>query len=177
MRQLQFYFLLALAVILPMFGISGEKEVRLTPNEIKAGILSKLPSYVQWPAKMNGKVNDKIVLGLLGDNGLKQLLEELVAGAPGRPIEVRKVDLPSEINQCHVLFVPQASNANWLALKKDVNLQGLLTMGESDNFLQQGGVGLFKINEDPRVWFHQKNKEAAGLRISSQFLRFAKVIK
>jgi hypothetical protein len=137
-----------------------------------------MPSYVQWPAKINGKDDDKIVVGILGDDGLKAQLEQLVAGAKkGRPIEVRTVNLPAEINQCHIPFVPQARNTNWLVMKKAVNPQGLLTMGESDGFLQQGGVGLFRINEDPRVWVDQKNKEKAGLKISTQFLRYTKVIK
>ncbi len=177
MRQFQHYVLLALSAILPLLAISAENQPPLDANEIKAGLLLKLPSYVEWPTNMNGKAGGKIVVGLFGDDGLKQLLEKLVAGAQGRPIEVRKVNLPAEINQCHVLFVPRASNATWLALKKDVNLQGLLTMGESDDFLQQGGVCVFRINENPRVWVNRKNQESAGVKISPQFLRYTKVIK
>ncbi|MBI4664106.1 MAG: YfiR family protein [Verrucomicrobia bacterium] len=182
MRRAQNYVPLALGAILPVLAILAEHLApsnpdEFKPDEIKAAFLGKIPSYVQWPAKMNGKADDKIVLGLFGDNALKDLLEQLTKEAKERPIEVRKVDRPAEINQCHILYVPLANNAKWLALRKEVDLRGLLTVGESDNFLEQGGVLVFRLNETRRFWVNVKNKDKAGLEIKSQFYRIIKPVK
>lgn len=179
MRRFQQYVLLALGAALAPLVIAAEKQEPLTPTEIKAAILSRLPIYITWPTKLEGKDNDKFVVGLFDDDGLKPLVETLVEGVKvnGRPIEVQIVDRPEEINRCHVLFVPESKNAEWLGLMKDVNLHGLLTVGESDRFLKKGGVFVFRLNEARRLWVDMKNKKEAGLEIESQFYRFIKPVK
>jgi hypothetical protein len=73
---------------------------------------------------------------------------------------------------CHVLFVPAGVNA--APHLRDAHSGPLLTVGESPDFLRDGGIINF-VMQDGKVRF-EINQEAASraqLRISSRLLRLA----
>jgi hypothetical protein len=153
----------------------------LSADAAKAGILSKIPDYVKWPSKPK---DGRFVFGVLGDKRIQGLLETLLKGVEieGLPVEIRSVENSAEINQCQILFVPLKRNDDWLAMDGAVVRTGLLTMGESNNFLEKGGVVRIETLEQgpkSKLEVHLRNSENAGLKINPQLfrLRLAKAVR
>ena len=92
-------------------------------------------------------------------------------------LDLRPVDGSDELTGCHVLFVSKRSG-DASALLKATAGRPVLTVGESDEFLDGGGIIALKI-VDGKVRFeiHAANAQKAGLRISSQLLSLALAVR
>ena len=80
---------------------------------------------------------------------------------------------------CHVLFVCESAQAHTPQILEQLKGKATLTVGESDEFLKQGGVFNFFI-EDRKVQFdaNLKAAKASNIKIRAKLLRLAKnVIK
>jgi hypothetical protein len=89
---------------------------------------------------------------------------------------VRVVSGVAALAGCHVLFAG-ARSAPAAALKAVMG-RSVLTVGETDRFLDDGGIIALKI-VDRRVRFDVSttNAQRAGLRISAQLLSLAAAVR
>jgi hypothetical protein len=81
------------------------------------------------------------------------------------------------VSRCHLVFVPHDS-ADWTdQVRRAAAQRPILIVGESDDFLQHGGMIAFVI-EGGRVRFDVNVRTAAsqGLKISSRLLQVARRI-
>jgi hypothetical protein len=148
---------------------SASDEYRL-----KAAFVYRFPQFVEWPAGalLNSRTLD---LCVLQPNPFGSDLETLVAGESlaGRPFRVRLVADLGALAGCHTVFAGARSRTAAAVLKA---LEGrpVLTVGETDQFLQNGGIIALRI-VDRRVRFevNAANAQKAGLRISAQLLNLA----
>jgi hypothetical protein len=90
----------------------------------------------------------------------------------GRPVVPRLVDAPDAA--CRVVFVPAGAAAS--PVLRAVQSTPTLTVGESPDFIRQGGIVNF-VREGTNVRFEIDEPAArrAGLRISSRLLRLARM--
>ncbi len=82
------------------------------------------------------------------------------------------------LDSCHLLYVPLRSSIDSKDLLTQVRTLPILTIGESADFLEDGGIVSLRVVEG-RVRF-DVNIEAAnrvGVRLSSQLLRLAQRIR
>jgi hypothetical protein len=145
---------------------------------LKAAFVYRFPQFVEWPA---AAVQESRTLDLcvLQPNPFGSDLEELVTGESlgGRPLRVRVVNTIDALQGCHALFAGARSEATAAALKT-VAGRPVLTVGESDQFLESGGIIALKI-VDRRVRFEVSatNAQKAGLRINAQLLNLAAAVR
>lgn len=168
--------LLVLGAALPL--AAQEKKVELNPVEFKAAFLSKIPPYINWPAASFTNAEAPIILGILGGDPVGEILDQLLKDKKvnGREVVVRPVKDGSEIAGCHILFVPSAQTALWLELRKTLDPAGLLTIGESNDFFQTGGV--FSLSAESRkLKVNLGNAKKARLEVNSKLLKIASVEK
>jgi hypothetical protein len=138
--------------------------------QVKAAYLFNFTKFVEWPddalpdgAPLTICVAAPSPFGAaLGDT----IRDELV---DGRALAMRVVRDPAG---CHVLFVPKGVAA--APLLRDARTRPILTVGEADDFLRQGGIVDF-VMQDGKVRFaiSQDAASRAQLRISSRLLRLA----
>jgi hypothetical protein len=151
---------------------SASDEYRL-----KAAFVYRFPQFVEWPASA---VQDSqtVDLCVLQPNPFGSELEQLVDGESlsGRPLRVRVVSAPDALSGCHALFAGDRSDGAAAALKA-VAGRPVLTVGESDQFLDAGGIIALKV-VDRRVRFevNASNAQKAGLRINAQLLNLAAAV-
>jgi hypothetical protein len=144
---------------------------------LKAAFVYRFPQFVEWPASA---LQDAPTLDLcvLEPNPFGSDLQQLATGEAfaGRPLRVRGVTGIGALSGCHLLFVGVRSQA--AAVLKAVAARPVLTVGESDRFLDDGGIIVLKI-VDRRVRFEVDagNAQRAGLRISSQLLSLAAAVR
>jgi hypothetical protein len=154
-------------------GQSTSDEYRL-----KAAFIYRFPQFVEWPdaAVQNSRTLD---LCVLQPNPFGSDLEDLASGEflNNRPLHVRLISRVDQLSGCHALFVGARSDVAAAALRAAVG-RPILTIGETDRFLQAGGIIVLKV-VDRRVRFEVQasNAEKAGLRISAQLLALAAAVR
>jgi hypothetical protein len=183
-RRDQRAFLCALLVMAAGWinGTSVSIAVEPMPSEyqVKAAFLINFPKYVDWPAEAFAQTNSPVVLAVPGDTRVAEEIQKAIAGRTvnGREIVLRRLASGEESGACHILFISAAEqqrSPNLLATVKDA---GVLTVGESDNFLESGGI-INLARRDQRIAL-EVNLTAAGnsrIKISSKLLSVASVLK
>jgi hypothetical protein len=95
----------------------------------------------------------------------------------GRPLRVRAIAGVGALAGCHALFAGARSAAATAVLRAAAG-RPVLTIGETDRFLDAGGIIVLKV-VDRRVRFevNTTNAQKAGLRISAQLLGLAAAVR
>lgn len=146
--------------------------------KVKGAFLLNFAKFTKWPADEFATDNSPITIGIVGEDPFGSTLDQLVAGETigTRRIVVKRLAPSEDLSQCRILFIPKSADAADV-LKHAVS-PGVLTVGESDDFLDAGGVIRLLI-EDKKVRFevNMDAAERAHLTISSQLLKLARTIK
>jgi hypothetical protein len=147
--------------------------------QVKAALLLNFAQFIQWPAAAFSAPDAPIVVGVLGDDpfggALEQTFQDESIGS--RKLLVKRSRRIDDLKSCQMLFVAASEKDRLPAILKETAGAAILTVGETDQFAQQGGIVNFYL-ESGRVRF-EINLDAAersGLKISSQLLKRAKVL-
>ena len=83
------------------------------------------------------------------------------------------------LNRCHLLFICPSEKKTANEIIDLVKNQGVLTVADTQEFLDAGGIVNFVIEDNKvRFYINLTASEKAGLKIRSQLLRLArKVVK
>lgn len=144
--------------------------------QVKAAYLLNFTRYVDWPAHVMPASNSPIYICILGRDPFGPDLDAAVKGksSQGHPIAVRRIISAQDASGCHVVF---QTHAEWRSRRTTIlslTEQGILTVGDSEQFAREGGVIGFVIsNETVRFVVNLQARERAGLRISSRMLALA----
>ena len=143
---------------------------------MKAAFLLNFAKFVTWPTSDESQYGSALAMCIVGEDPFGGALDRLVEGETmnGRPIRVVRVNKYEP--QCRVLFVP-ASERNTAAILNQVG-PGVLTVGESPDFLRNGGMIDFFV-DDRKVRFdvNRTAAERASLQISSRLLAVARSVQ
>jgi hypothetical protein len=146
--------------------------------QIKAAFLFNFAQFVTWPPTTFADTNAPFCIGILGDDPFGSSLEETIQGEKvnGHPLTIQHYRSIQEITNCQILFISRSEN------KQDVleSLKGkkILTVGDSDDFLKNGGVIRF-VTEEGKIHLRISLEAAknADLTISSKMLRLAEIVE
>jgi len=159
---------------LALWTAVGAAQAQTGPGEydVKAVFLYNFVRLVEWPA---GAPTGPIRICVAGAHPIVDKLQETVRGETvgGQALTVRSISQPDPA--CEVLFIPRrASESEYM---RAVEGKPVLTVGESPDFIQQGGIVNFFF-EGKRVRFEINPAAAAraNLRISSRLLQLARVV-
>jgi hypothetical protein len=151
-------------------GTAAAQKVSLE-YQVKAAYLFNFTKFVDWPEHAM-PAGAPITICVAAPSPFGNTLEQTVHGelVAGRALTTRVV---RDSTGCHVLFVPEGATA--APLLRDARATPVLTVGESPEFLRDGGVVNF-VMDDGKVRFEISHEAAARaqLRISSRLLRLAR---
>jgi hypothetical protein len=161
---------------------AGAAESYATAKEaqIMAAFLYNFTKFVEWPAERFGDAADPIVLGIFGDSLIQAELVAVVSGRKvnGRELVVRRVATVIEVANAHVVFVGGAEESRFADVLPALNDWGVLTVGESKEFLDDGGmVRLFLEAQRLRFEINIPAAQRANLKISSQLQKLAAIVR
>ena len=156
---------LALAIV---YALPASAQDALLEYRVKAAFLFNFTKFIDWPpGAMSGGAPFTICVA--GANPLASALEDTIRGetVAGRSLQSR---VAQGTEPCQVLFVPHDVDA--VPILKRARTQPVLTVGESPDFLRQGGIINF-VRDGGKVRFEISQEAAARalLRISSRLLR------
>jgi uncharacterized protein DUF4154 len=146
------------------------------PNEykVKAALIAKFIQFVEWPDEAEQK---SIVVATVGRDPFDGALEQFIGGrhVAGKPVIVKHFGSASEMEKCQVLFVPADSDDELAKSLRKQGPVGMLTVGETDRFLSDGGViRIFTQGGTMRFEISQEAAARGRLQISAKLLRLAK---
>ena len=145
--------------------------------EVKAAFLLNFAKFVEWPANAFADSSAPLAICILGKDPFGRAIDDLVQGETvnGRKLVVRRIgQLPAQ-QACQILFTQEPGKD---ATKTLSALRNVLTVGEGENFVHDGGIIGFVI-EKRRVRFDisPSAANAAGLKLSSKLLSVARAIE
>ena len=146
---------------------------------VKAAYLYNFAKFVEWPAEA-GNPGTPLVIAVFGKDAFGAVLKQTVQGETvnGRAIAVRSVGRFEDLRPCHILFLGSSSKNRLREILLATAGAGILTVGETDEFIQLGGVIAF-VPEGNKIRF-EINLGAARrnrLTISARLLRVAKGVR
>lgn len=162
-------------------GWAGSASAQLAPADehvLKAAFVYSFAKFTDWPEALWGRSN-KLRLCIAGStDGFAQAVAALDSKPPirERQVEVRTVTRPDEAAACHVLVVAGRQKSS--ELTRSVRNAPVLTVGDGDAFATSGGIiGLYVDGEKVRFEVNQDAAQRAGLKLSSQLLRLARLVR
>jgi hypothetical protein len=118
------------------------EQAPLSEYQVKAALLLNFVRYSDWPAGGFAKTNSPYVIGIVGRDpfgaDLERTFERKIV--KGRTFLLKRVSSEQEIRACHLLFAPSSERRRSRDLLEKIKGAPVLTVGESADFLDQGGA-------------------------------------
>lgn len=151
------------------------------PDEdtLKAEFLVRFAGFTTWPANVFPERSSHVVIGVWSDSEYTRTLSNVIGSrrAGDRKIVARTVRNMSEASTVHMLFIPGSSASSVDKLLSELAGLPVLTVSEVSGFCKRGGMLNF-YREGQYIRF-EANPDAArdaGLQLSSQLLRLARIV-
>jgi hypothetical protein len=169
-RRLRISLLVLCLLIAPSPVYADVKE-----GQIKAALLFQFSRLTDFPPAAFTSDDAPIVIALLGDVEFKEILEKGVAGKKvgNHPVVVKSIGSPTEAKGCQLLYIAPGQDS--AAAMNAVAGQPVVTVGEGDSFLNDGGMIRFMIDEN-KVHFQVSTTNAGkvGLKFQDKLLNVAR---
>jgi hypothetical protein len=175
--------LVAAAALLAARALTGDEPSAARRPEpaseadIKVAFLLNFARFVKWPAQATRK-DDPIVVGVADLEPLRGPLSQLEKSTVlGRPFRVRHCRGTNDVAGCHILLINIAEEAARKAMLDSVRNKPVLTVGEAEEFLADGGIIRFVLRGDRvRLQISRPAATAAGLELSARLLEVAEKV-
>ena len=158
-----------------LVSAAGLATAEVSEYDVKAAFVFNFTKFVQFPEPQESDI--PFMLCLAGDAEALRPFQQLRGKVVGqRTIDIRFADTPDQARGCQVLFIARTTPVAAVSLLAATARTAVLTVGESDTFLDSGGMIQF-MQEGGRIRFAIRKlvADAAGIIISSKLLALAKV--
>jgi hypothetical protein len=160
--------------------LAASAQAQLDEYRVKAAFLYNFAKFVEWPPQAFKDADSQIAVCIAGDTPVYAQLESALIGktAGNRPFALRRVVDAEHAAGCHILFFGLEEGRRTLIILASLKKLGILTVGETAEFIGEGGVIDFKL-ENGKVRFEISVEAAqqAQIRISSKLLSLAEIVK
>jgi len=175
---------IALARSLPIVR-AGFDASRMSPSTdadaVKSAFVYNFAArHVKWPETAHKDKTSPFVIGVLGDASLTRVLiatcRDRKCGE--RNIEVRVLDEAARAFECHILVVPESREAEIPEIAKALAHAPVLLVSSTERGVRKGAhIGFFLDKSKVRFAAHPPSAKRAGLEISSELLKLARVVE
>ncbi len=170
--------LIAAGTFFPSKAFSA--DARFTEEEVKAAFLLNFGRFVEWPAGTLDKKPDRFTVCLVGQGEVTRKFEVVLQNQKikSRSIELHKLPLGASLANCQIAYFANTANSTLSEALMTARASPTLTVGDSADFAQRGGMIQFKLESNHlRFRINLVQAEDAGLKISSKLLGIAEVIR
>lgn len=145
--------------------------------QMKAMYLMKIPSFVEWPPSAGNTSKEAFQMCTLGDYPFGNRLAWEVGGVTvgGRKVELRWVHKEQELTGCEVVFFSRSEAKHYGKFLDGLKGKSVLTVGESDGFLEAGGIVELSFENDRlQMKVNLVAARNANLKMDARLLAMAK---
>ena len=144
-------------------------------DELRAATVLAFLRHAEWSPSPPGTT---LTVGAVGRASMVRALQRSLEGktAHNRTVRVVVVRHPSECQECQAAYLAIESRVELKQLLAGLRCPGLLSIGESDHFLDAGGAVQLLI-QDGHIGFEVFHEalERSAVSISSKLLRYGHV--
>jgi YfiR/HmsC-like len=147
-------------------------------REVKAVFLFNFAQFVEWPPNAFASPDAPVVIGVLGADPFGRVLDEVVQGGVvnGRQMTVIRFRRVEDVKNCHVLFISPSEARMYNRILTALRDRPTLTVGETPGFTTRGMIRFLTEQNRVRLEVNVAAVKAAGLTISSNLLRAARIV-
>lgn len=169
-------FILSILIIL----IISNNEVRAenTEYQLKATYLYNFTIFVRWPVVVTIS-KQPFHICILGKDPFQDILQRKISGksVENRELRIRQIAQIDQNSDCQILFISTSEKAKLAEIFASVHGKPILTVGESSNFAESGGMIEFAIsNNKIRLRINQQRLEEAQLKADANLMRVATIV-
>jgi hypothetical protein len=167
-----------LCIALLVSGVPQPARAQSAADEyqVKAAFLFHFAQFLAWPSSALNAGDPSLSLCIFDDEPRRQELQSTIEGKPigARVLHVRLISQSQEIQGCKILFLSRDEARRQSAILKSLRGISVLTVGETSNFLSDGGMIRFHLEEGKvRFDINLAAAESSHLEISSRLLLLA----
>ena len=151
-----------------------------TENEVKAAYVFNFGRFVEWPPGKFAAKDSPLVIGLIGSGPVAEVIDAVIhkKNINTHPLLLKRLSTADDLKPCHILFVCRSEAEHAAQITAAVKGASVLTVGESEEFLAQGGIINFYVeSETVKFAVNLEAAQRAQLNISSKLLAVAKIVK
>lgn len=123
--------------------------------------------------------DEEFRIGIVGRDPFGRDIDLVLSGktVQDRPVRILRFATAQEVRHCHLFFVAPDTERYLGLIRGKFPGRGIVFVGDSSSFLASGGTINFLI-EDNKVRFEMSRKasEEAGVKVSSQLLKVARLV-
>jgi len=160
---------------------SSPATAQVKPDEyqIRAAFLYNFTKFVEWPPDGLG-ASSPFVIGILGEDPFGAVLDDIVRDKSwnGHRIVLKRLSAGGNFHGCQILYISNSERTEVPRILASLKGERVLTVGEFDRFLRQGGSVAFEIENDlVKIAINLRAAEANGMKLSSRLLAVARVVE
>lgn len=179
LRRMWSHSFTALALLLAIGQTTQAVPESGNEYAVKAAFLFHFAQLTTWPPQTFAHADSPMVFCTIGKDPFDGMLDSAVASktVQGHPAKVRHLKQTAALEGCNLLFVGAQEMSQMPALVVALHGLPVLTVGETGEFLKQGGMIDFRFQSE-RLRF-DVNLEAAqsnNLAFSSTLLSLAQMV-
>jgi YfiR/HmsC-like len=144
---------------------------------VKAAFLFHFAQFVEWPAGTFKDANSPLTYCTLGVDPFIGALDDTLRGKTigERAIHVQQLRSSEPVHDCQVLFMGAVEAKRTSSLLAILKNEAILTVGESQNFAEEGGMIEFLLEGNKiRFAINLRAVNTARLKMSARLLALAK---
>ena len=148
----------------------------ITEAQVEAAYLYNFAKFVEWTEQSFASGSAPVQICVLNDSAFQSTLKQMVSSRSidGRPVQVLSVQTAADAQNCHILFIAAAQEKQAGTVLDSLRNSGILTVGETQDFLKHGGmIGFELLNGRVQFEVNLKAANQAGLHISARLLSVA----
>lgn len=171
--------LIAIAAVAATGALGRAAEASLE-YRVKAAFLYNFAKFVTWPPQTFAASGEPVVFCIVGPDPFEDLLDSTINGRriDGRSITVRRVPPSANLAGCQLVFSSESDGVGTARVLQAAAVPHALTVGESEDFLAQGGMIRLLVDEGKvRFDISVRAAERAGIKLSSQLLKLARTVE
>lgn len=168
--------LLCIVLLVLCVPRSAPGQSTVDEYDVKAAFLFHFAQLIDWPAGALDAGDPSLKLCILDDEPRRQELQNTIDGkvVEGRVFHVRPISQLQEFKNCNILFLSRDEAQRQTAIVRSLRGMPILTVGETADFLSEGGMIRFHLEEGKvRFDINLGAADSSHLKISSRLLLLA----
>jgi hypothetical protein len=170
------------SVVLLMVSVAaqanGQESAMENPNKVKAAFLRNFAHYVTWPGSAFPDSRAPWRVCILGRDPFGDMLEKTFQGRTeqDRSFEVHRADALQRLPSCQIVFLAFDDPAARRAILSELKGKPVLTVGDTPEFLREGGVIRFQVEDRVRLSINLDQARAASLAVQTRMLEVSQEV-
>jgi len=171
-----FALFLLVAVVFPGSNTAAAKS----EEAVQAALILKFAKFVEWPRTEFRSASSPIVIGVFGDDRLRELLTFMAIDrkASGRSLKIVDANTSSSWSSVQILFIDESESDKISRVLTSVNGKSVLTVSEAEGFTEKGGMIFFeRVDSKLKLTINTAATREARLEVDSRLLDIATIAR